>query len=219
MLGSVISVTTPASDLTLLTIAELRAAAQVTGNSQDANLKRVGDRVADAISQACKVVTDGAIPPTLRQETLVETFRLNRWWNRTDHRTPREMLMLARRPIVSVASVVEAGNTLDPTIPDYEIRSGEGALLRLFNDAPSHWAHDKIVVTYTAGWSMVPQGLKRAAEKLVRFYWSEMAKDPLLRTINIPGVSERTYWIGAPDDPSIPQDVMDDLGPYINPLA
>jgi hypothetical protein len=128
------------------------------------------------------------------------------------------MLLLARRPIVSVSLVVEAGNDLDPT-SDFEIRSGEGALLRLFNDTPSHWARDKIIVTYVAGWATVPEGLKRAAEKLVRFYWSEAAKDPLLRSVNIPGVSERTYWIGSPDDPSIPQDVMDDLGPYINPLT
>ena len=218
MLGSVISVTAPASDLTLLTIAELRAAVGLSNNSRDVDLKRVGSRVADALTQACKIATDGATPPTLRLESITETFRLNRWWDRSDPKVPRDMLILARRPIVTVVSVVEAGITLDLT-SDFEIRSGEGGLLRLFNDAPSHWAHDKIVVQYTAGWQTRPEGLKRAAEKLVRFYWSEMAKDPLLRSLNVPGVSERTYWIGAVDDPSIPQDVMDDLGPYMNLLA
>jgi len=219
VLSSVISVTAPASDLTLLSIAELRTAVGLSDNSRDADLTRIGGYIADAIAQACKVATDGATPPTLRQESLTETFRLNRWWNRTSHYTPKEMLILARRPIVSVASVVEAGNTLDPTAPDYEIRSGTGMLLRLFNNAPSHWAHDLIVVTYTAGWATVPQGLKRAAEKMMRLYWAQSTRDPLLRQENIPGVLEQTYWIGSPSDPSIPQDVMDDLGPYINPQA
>ena len=214
MLPSVISVTTQASDLTLLTIEELRSATGQTNNSKDVVLKRLGCRIADALTEACKVATDGAKPPTLRQETLTETFRLNRWWNRRNHQSERTTLILARRPIVSVASVVEAGAILDPC--SYEIHAGEGTLVRLFNDAPSHWCLDKIVVTYTAGWATVPEGLKRAAEKLVAFYWSELSKDPLLRIENIPGVLERTYWIGSPSDPSIPQDVMDDLGPYIN---
>lgn len=214
MLPSVINVTTQATDLALLTLPELRSAVGATNNSTDATLTRLGCRISDAITQACKVATDGAKPPTLLQESLIETFRLNRWWNRRDHSEPRSTLILARRPIVSVTSVAEAGVTLDPC--SYEIHASEGTLVRLFNDAPSHWCRDKIVITYTAGWATVPQGLKRAAEKLVAFYWSELSKDPLLRIENIPGVLERTYWIGSPSDPSIPQDVMDDLGPYIN---
>jgi hypothetical protein len=218
MLESLISVTTPASDLTLLTITELRAAVGVTNNSQDVALNRLGTRVADAITQACKIAADGATPPTLRQESITETFRLNRWWNRRDHMTAQSELILARRPIVSVGSVVEAGVTLVAGT-DFEVRPSTGILLRLFNDAPSHWAKDLITVPYVAGWATVPEGLKRAAEKLLRIYWSEIGKDPLLRSVNVPGVVEKTYWIGSPTDPSIPQDVMDDLGPYINPLA
>lgn len=214
MLSSVISVATPADDLTLLTVAELRAAAGVTDHSQDGTLDRLGSRVADAIVQACGIATDGAVPPTLREEILIETFRLNRWWDRRDHPSAKTRLILARRPIVSVASVVEIGVTLDPA--SYEVRAGEGSLERLTNDSPAHWGRGKIVVTYTAGWATVPEGLKRAAEKLVKLYWDEMTRNPLLRQQNIPGVLEQTYWIGAPTDPAIPQDVMDDLGPYLN---
>lgn len=214
MLPSVLSVTTPAIDLTLLTLAELRSAVNLTNNSRDSDLKILGADVADAITQACKVATDGATPATFRLETLTETFRLNRWFNRKSQQSSHAALLLGRRPIVSVVSIVEAGITLDPSA--YEVHAGAGMLERLVLDAPSHWARDKIVVSYTAGWSTVPQGLKRAAGKLAKLYWDEKSKNSSLRQITIPGVSEKTYWIGSPTDPDIPQDVMDDLGPYIN---
>lgn len=217
MLPSIISVTQEASDLTLLTIDELRSAAGIADGSKDAALTQLGTRVADVITQACKVATDGATPPTLRQEVLTETFRLNHWWNRRNQQSARETLILARRPIVSVQSIVEAGNTLDSS--DYEIHASAGTLIRLFNDAPSHWARDKIVVSYTAGWDIVPQGLKRAAERLVQLYWFEIGIDPAVRQENVAGVYSQTRWIGSVTDPSIPQEVMDDLGPYINPQA
>src|ERR1700761_5100369 len=104
MLPSVISVTTQATDLSLLTIQEMRSAVGLSNNSRDSDLKRLGCRIDDAITQACKVAADGAKPPTLREETLTETFRLNRWWDRRDHQSLRTTLILARRPIVSIAS-------------------------------------------------------------------------------------------------------------------
>ena len=218
MLTPVLSVTTPATDLTLLTIDELRAIVGANDKSRDADLKRLGDRAADAIVQACKLPADGATPPTLRQEVLVDTFRLNRWWGKREHIGYLEDLVLSRRPIVSVASITETGVTLDPT-SDYEIHAAAGTLTRLFNDQTSRWAASTIIVTYTAGWAVVPQGLKRAAEKLIRLYSANESRDPLLRSEEVTGISSRTFWIGAPGDPSIPQDVMDDLGPYINPVV
>jgi hypothetical protein len=218
MLSPAFNVITPATDLTLLSLAEMRAAVGLTNNDRDSAVKRVGSRVVAAITNACKIATDGATPPTLRQETVQDTFRLNRWWNRRDHPGLKETLILSRRPIVQINSVVEAGNTLDPTA-DFEVRAGAGFLNRLFMDSPSHWARDKIVINYDAGWATVPDGLKRAAEELMVFYWSEGYKDPLLRSVTVSGVLEREYWIGSPTDPAIPQSVMDKLGPYINPQA
>lgn len=212
-----LTVTSPASDLSLLSLAEMRTAAGQSDGSRDADVKRIGSRVADAITAACKIAADGATPPTLRQESLVDTFRLDRWWGRTSHHDDHYEIILSRRPIVSVTSVVEAGVTLDPS--SYEIRASKGTLARLVADVPSRWVPSKVVVTYVAGWATVPEGLKRAAEKLMKFYWSEASRDPLLRSVEVPGILNKTYWIGAPGDPSIPQDVMDDLGPYLNLLA
>lgn len=212
------NVITAATDLSLLTLAEMRAAVGQTNNNLDSDVKRVGSRVAGSITAACKIAADGATPPTLRLETVQDTFRLNKWWNRRDHGGPNERLILSRRPIVAINSVVEAGVTLTQGV-DFEVRAAEGFLDRLFMDEPSHWARDKIVVNYDAGWAIVPDDLKRAAEDLMMIYWSEGSKDPLLRSVNVPGVLERQYWIGARTDPAIPQSVIDKLGPYINPLA
>jgi hypothetical protein len=208
-------VTAPAGDLTLLTMDELRAATGQSDQKSDATLKRLGSRVADAITQACKVATDGATPPTLRKESVVDTFRSDWLHRRRDRRGHDHKLILSRRPIVSVTSVVEAGTTLDPT-SDYEVRPGEGALVRLFGGMPAHWVPGVIVVTYAAGWASVPEGLKFAAEKLTRFYWFESMRNPLVRQDEIAGIGSTTYWNDSPTDPSIPQDVMDDLGPYLN---
>jgi hypothetical protein len=211
-----ISVTTPAEDLTYLSIEELRAAVGITGGSRDPDLQRVGGRVAAAITEACKVATDGATPPTLRKETITDTFRLSRTMTRL-HYTDPAPLHLSRRPIVSIASVVAAGTALDPA--SYEIRAGEGAIYRLAGDGRCDWSVGTTVVVYDAGWVTVPERLKLANEKLMRLYWFENGRDPSERQISIPGVIEVQRWIGAPADPSIPQDVMDDLGPYINLLA
>lgn len=219
MLSPNISVTDDAGDLSLLTVAELRSAVNISGASQDVALGRLGLRVAAAITAACKVASDGINPPTLREEAITETIRRN--WR---YGMPREhlnegahTLYLSRRPVTTVASVIESGVTLDPSM--YEIHAAAGAIVRLNNDIPCQWARGKIVVAYIAGWDDIPDGLKRAAEQLMQIYWSQQANDPLVKQISIPGVIERQFWIGSSSDPAIPQDVMDDLGPYINLLV
>lgn len=222
MLSPNISVTSAATDLSLLSITELRKAANVSDSSRDADLLTLGLRIAATITATCNIATDGATPPTLRKETITDTFRRNRFFARVRNRdrdglAGDEEIYLSRRPVVSVASVTESGVLLDPA--SYEVRGGIGALVRLNNDVPCQWAPSKIVVVYDAGWATVPDGLKRAAEQLVQLYWSQASKDPLVSQSNVPGVLEQQIRIGSQSAPSIPQDVMDDLGPYINLLA
>lgn len=222
MLSPNISVVTPAADLSLLSIVELRRSANVSDSSRDADLLALGLRIAATITATCNIATDGATPPTLRKETITDTFRRNRFFARVRNRdrdglAGDEELYLSRRPIVSVASVTESGVLLDPA--SYEVRGGVGALVRLNNDVPCQWAPGKIVVVYDAGWATVPDGLKRAAEQLVQAYWSQQGKDPLVRQQSIPGVLEQQFQIGSGSAAAIPQDVMDDLGPYMNLLV
>jgi len=192
-------VLTPASDYNLLTQAELRAAAglAVGDDTQDAVLTPLGLRASTAIAAECCVVADGVSIPTLRSEVLRETIRLE---------SCRRDLWLSRRPIVSVQSVVEAGTTLGTS--DYEI--ADGRLLRLDGDDDIVWAAGKIVVSYTAGWATVPDDLKMAATALVRAWYFQDGRDPLLKSRDVPDVYRESYALAGDASTlsgSVPADV------------
>jgi len=152
-----LTIATPALDLILLTLAEARAAVGVTDSSQDAQLEILRKRVSAAITAACRVASAGATPPTLRLEVVSDTYRL---------KSRHEALILSRRPVVTVSSVVEDGTTLAAT--DYEVDASAGLLKRLSGDEYTCWSCGKIVVAYSAGWETVPEDLKEAASKLAR---------------------------------------------------
>lgn len=200
---STFAVTVPADDLSLLTIDELRAAVGVTGTAEDAALKTLGSRLSASIARQCCIASDGISPATLMLETCTETFRAIR--------SPRE-LILARRPVTGIISVSENGALVDPA--DYEIRHGSGILARLSGDRISCFPSGKITVVYKAGFEDVPDDLKLAASKLAIALYSETARDPNLKRVNIPDVLEREYWVGPADDPLLSAEIQDLLAPY-----
>ncbi|MDR3474436.1 MAG: hypothetical protein P4M09_22535 [Devosia sp.] len=199
-------VNTPAADRTLLTIDELREATGVADASKDDALMRLGDRVATSITGACKIARAGATPPTLRQETLTETFRSHRF--RHDGGRDDRDLLLARRPIVSVASVTIDGTVLDP--PSYEIDASAGILRRL----GCGWYGCVITAVYDAGWNEVPGNLALAAMKLATALWSESTRDPNLRRVQVEGISLREYWVPPTSDPLLSTEIVDLLVPF-----
>lgn len=200
-----LTVTSPAADPTLLTIAELRAAAGVQDQTQDAALALIGEEVSAAIARACGVAQSGIIAPTLRQETIVETLRLEEG---------RKAIVLSRRPVSAIAAVVEGVETLAG--PDYEFDGAGGLLYRLDSDERTYWPPCRVVVTYVAGLATVPPDLRRAAMKMVTEMWATSSRDPNLKRVRIEGVSEREYWVAPAADPLVSAEVMDLLGPYRN---
>ena len=200
-----LTVSSPAADPTLLTIAELRSAAGVSDQSQDAALTLIGEEVSLAIARACGIAQAGATIPTLRSETIVETQRLE---------SGPQAIVLSRRPVTAVSSVVEDGETL--TGSDYEFDGASGLLYRLDSDERTCWAIGKVVVTYIAGFSTVPPDLRRAAMKMVTEMWATVSRDPNLKRVRIEGVSEREYWVAPTTDPLVSAEVMDLLAPYRN---
>src|SRR4051794_19235865 len=134
MIDSSISVTMPAVDRSLLTIDQLRKAVGVTDGSQDDDLMALGARVAATLSKVCGISRDGEVPPTFMKETITQTTRLDytHYRNLFSDERPLHRLILLRRPIVSVASVVVDGEVLDPST--YEVRKGAGFLIRLNSD-------------------------------------------------------------------------------------
>lgn len=200
-----LTVTSPAADPNLLSDVEMRAAVGVTGSGSDAALLILNGRVSRAIAAHCRVASAGIAVPTLRQETLTETFRTG---------MSREKLVLSRRPIVSVTSIVEDGETL--TGSDYEIDASSGTLTRLEDDEPACWSWSKIVVVYVAGWATVPDDIKLAASKLASEIYTVGTRDPNLKKVEVVGVDSREYWVAPSSDPLVSQEVDALLAPYMN---
>lgn len=186
---SVLTVTTPAASLALLSIDELREAAGVNGSSSDARLSAMGLRVAAAIMQECNIAIGAGSQPTLWRETLTETFRMVR----------ADTLPLSRRHDVSITSIVEDAVTLDAA--DYVADPESGLVARLSDDEPIAWCATKVTVVYAAGFSTVPDDLKQAVMDCLRAFWLESGRDPREkgRETEVPGVyRERVdLWAGA----------------------
>lgn len=200
-----LTVTTPAEDRSLLTIAELRAACGVSDASKDAALATIGARVSAAIARLCRVSEDAPNPVTLRSEVLTEVFRLKRGV---------EELILSRRPVTAIASVVADDVALDED--EYEVEAATGLLFFLVDDYRTMWTATKITVAYTAGWSTVPDDLKAAAAKLAADMYQTGTRDPNLKRVDVEGIGTKEYWVPPASDPLASQEVMELLSPYMN---
>lgn len=199
---SLFEIITPNTDRTLLTQSEAHEA--IGDNSAD--VTNLILRVSAALTRACNVRASAATPPTLRSEPVRDTFRLKCWTDR---------LVLSRRPVTTMTSVVEDDTTLSPA--DYELDAASGVLHRLSGDVYARWLARKIVVSYTAGWVTVPDELKLAAMKLAGVFYSEGQRvDPSIKREITPDVREVEYWVSPSSDSALPQDVLDLIAPYRN---
>lgn len=203
-----LTISSPNTDRLLLTSAELAAVVSksVVGSAQ--MLSALNLRVSAMITRACKVATAGATPPTLRLESISETFRL---------KSQQECLVLARRPVVAITSVTE-NDTILVADDDYEIDASAGLLYRLWEGVRACWPCGTIVIPYSAGWQTVPYDLRELACKLATVLSAETGRDPSLGSVDIPGAISETYRYGRPDDPLIPAEIMEGLklGGYVN---
>lgn len=176
-----ISVSAAALDRSLVTAAEVLAAISA---SPPASMILY---VSDLISLECRVVGDGVNPPTLREETIVETIRIP---------SSKKELALSRRFIGDVASIIVDGSAISAT--DYEIDPGSGILTRIDSaGAVICWERSKVVVTYDAGFAVVPEPLKLAAIRVIQEQLSASGRDPLLRGETVEGIGRFDYWVNG----------------------
>jgi hypothetical protein len=210
-------VVTPAADPSLLTIEQLRFAAGVAaGNtSRDPELQDLGDRVSADIASACNIRSDGVNVPTLRSETVRETFR---------QRGCDDMLFLARRFISDLVSVSDAGTALVDT--DTVLDAEAGMIYRVSGACEMIWSRGDAVIEYTAGFEDVPADLVGAAMDLARLRLSSDARDPLVKgeSVEIPDVRtvRQDFWVGAIPGSSggaVPVDILGKLSRYINAVV
>lgn len=184
-----LTVTTPATSLQLLTIAEMRAAAGASDASQDDDLNAMGLRIAATIATECRVAIGSGGEPTLLRETLTEVIR----------QVNVDYLFLSRRHNVAISSIVVDGDTL--TADDYEVDAESAKLTFLIDDVPVKWRANKVTVVYAAGFATAPADLKLAAMDFFRLAWQEKSRDPTLKSeeIDVPGVERvrKDFWIGT----------------------
>lgn len=212
-----ITVGSPNTDRSLLTIEEARVAAGLASNdaSKDAVLTPLNNYVAAMITKACKVAKAGIIPPTLRLETVSERFM---------YKNLHKSLVLSRRPVVAIASVTQMNSALSAS--DYVVDEAAGVLYRtgtsFYFDRLGwcdYWPSGDTVVVYSAGFATVPDDLKYAAIKFLQAEYVTGSRDPNLKSLTIEGVSSREWWVSdKPVTSALPGEVMDILirGGYVN---
>jgi hypothetical protein len=207
-----LSVLTPAADRSLVALAVVKDELGITDAATDTRLTRW-------IREASATI-EGEIGRPLRAEIVQETFRAhhrnhhNDWpcadWSYRLNPPTGASLLLVRYPIVAIDSIVEDGSTLDADT-DYEIDDRAGILYRLSGTVRIPWYGQTIVVRYTGGWDTldaVEPDMQTACLYLLRHRLVNTQRDPLLRTVSIPGVIEQQYWLGAPGDRAgLPDDV------------
>lgn len=203
------TVVTPNTDRTLLTIQELRIAVGLASDdaSQDSKLTTLGDRVSSMITGACKITADGATPPTMRSEAVQDDFRL---------RANQSSLVLSRRPVTAITSIIADDETL--LVTDYEIDKRAGIVRRLWETSRCSWSSLYVVINYTAGWATVPADLKAIAAQLAGGYWLDDGVDPMEKSFTIPGVITTERWVDSSADAQMPKEIMAALerGGYVN---
>lgn len=184
-----LTVITPAATFDLTTLATVKAQLQITDSANDEVLRDLIAQASDAAGRFCHRV--------FGQERVVETFRCP---------STVDVLIVERTPVVTIHSVAEAGNVLDPAL--YECDNGAGLLYRL---TPSDvrrpwWCTGRITVEYTAGWTLLsgaPYDLERAVILTVSAWWHGRTRDPLLRSETSEGVGGSS-WIASADAGSLP---------------
>lgn len=186
----------------------------IADNSTDSILD---GKIAEASSDI-ELALGFAVP----SEDVTETFRHDHpvryaygyGWRMDGHHW--ESLILRRKAVSAVSSVTLDDVVLDPS--EYYLNADQGSLHRLDTSGfPCEWWFCKsLIVAHTAGYilpgssgSNLPPTIEGIAIELVKSFWFSRKRDPSVNDVNIPGVMQTHYWVGATGDPeSLPPEIQ-----------
>jgi hypothetical protein len=195
------TVTVPAANRRLARLDVFKMGPKTVDGAQDEYLNFLRDVASQAFESACN--------RTFAQETIRDVFRL-------DHRrfdrdmTRGEELVLSRRPVSSITSVIDWTGTLDPTL--YETDAEAGILYKLWNCGDgtfvrTPWCSRSVTGTYVAGYilpddqgSNLPADIQDAVITLMRMRFKAKDRDPALRSQSDGGIGNQSFWLGTPPD-------------------
>ena len=137
-------------------------------------------------------------------------------------------LVLPRKPLISVASIIYTDTGVTVSSSDYSIEDADRGILyradgwsgvssyaptssAFFNDRQP--VETRYSVTYTAGYdpaegpvgspaSPMPADLERACIDTVKDYWFAATRDPRLKLEEVAGVGRQDFWVGTRPDGS-----------------
>jgi hypothetical protein len=200
---SIVNVTTPATNERLTTVARVQADLGITGNDAE---------ITTAIEEASSRI-EAELGYHLALESVTETFRPVVGYEMAGE------ALLDRTPIVSIDSV-----TMDGTpVVEWDHDPVNGRLLQLSSGTKIWWKFcNALTVNYSGGWVMpgevdrtLPPALESACVAYVRSIWFSRRRDPLVKSVDVPGVISRDYWVGGiADVGALPPEVAVMLGPF-----
>lgn len=212
---SIVTVTAAATDNALTTLARVKSELSITVSTFDTILQAKIDEA----SSDCQA----SLGFNVAKESITETF-----WHQPNEQ-PIDCLILDRTPVVSIASVVADGQTVDPT--HYRLDPDTGELFALDPSGtgyPSVWMFFKsLVVTYSGGYVLppetnrtLPKGIEGACIYLVQCYWFWKNRDPSVKSEEAPGIMRYDYWVGSIGEAGeLPPGVVMRLAPYRRAIA
>lgn len=224
------TVATQALTTALTTLAAVKTALNVKDTTSDAWLTtQIGVATQVVVNYlGAEMAEDGT--RNLGRETIVETLdRRSRYpWNPpfgvvAPRREADTTIVLAKRPVISIASITENGTAVDPG--DYLLSAAVGTVRRLSSGLPTMWPTTLVVVTYTAGWRLpadngrtLPLDIEQAVIELVQAQWFGRDRDPNIKSEIVTGVRQVDYFFGTPGigDGGIPDITCTKLNPYRN---
>ena len=190
-------VITPAASATarrLTTAAKVQVALRM-GAVDTTLLESIIDAVSGECVRFCNLARAVAGPvPTFGQEVVRAT------WLGAGMDRGSILILPWRAPVTAMGSVVEDGTSL--TLNTEFRLVGEGILERMADDAPVCWSAGKIVVSWTAGWSLptdVPAELEGQVIEQVKMKYLATDRDPALRSENTPDVWSGSYAVAGGD--------------------
>ncbi|AUN31951.1 hypothetical protein [Niveispirillum cyanobacteriorum] len=200
-----ITVITPAVSARLATVDALKAELGIDGGASDQALGDLIDQVSSAVAGWC------------RRSFGAETVRQTEWL-----RSAQGEIILARAAEQSmpltIVSVAVDGSAL--TVDDYILEGG--MLLRLCNGRPVLWRAGKVDAVYTAGYNLpedgspnLPAAVQRACLDLCVARWTGKGQDPNLRSRQIDGVGEDTWF--DPDKRQVTEGMPDQTAAALRP--
>lgn len=187
-------VTTPATNAAarrLTTAAKVNAALRKDAANEATLIESIIDAVSAECARYCGLArATGAAVPTFGQEVVKAT------WLVAGCDRGAKLLLPWRVPITAIGTIIEAGANLTVNT-DYRLVGG-AMLERMSSDTPVCWSRGKIVVPYTAGWSLpasVPAELEGQVIEQVKMRYLATDREPGLRSESTEGVGAAAYSV------------------------